>query len=164
MPHSSLAVANEFLRRAKDADTELTQMQLQKLVYLAHGWSLAIKDEPIVQDEFEAWKFGPVIRRLYDALNFYGRRPISSFIIWGQDTPFKDDDGTEAFDEISENEARLIDKVWSVYGKYPAFKLSALTHEPGSPWEQCFVEGKNNVIPDKKIGEYFNSLRAKTAA
>jgi len=88
MPHSSLAIANEFLRRAREIDRSLTQMKLQKLVYIAHGWCLAFSKSPLIEDRIEAWEFGPVIRRLYDATSRYGRSPVSRFIKWGDDTPF----------------------------------------------------------------------------
>ena len=154
MPHSSLAIANEFIRRAEGA-RPLTHMQVQKLVYLAHGWNLAAYDNGLIEDDIEAWEFGPVIRRLYDALRIYGRGPIARLLRWGDDTPFKSDDCEEAFAQLTPEEIGIIDLVWEKYGEFPAFKLSALTHEEGTPWSNAFTQGRNKVIEDASIRDYF---------
>jgi uncharacterized phage-associated protein len=59
--HSPLAIANEFILRAEHAGKQLTHMQLQKLVYLAHGWGLAVTGDPLIEDEFEAGISAPSI-------------------------------------------------------------------------------------------------------
>ena len=56
----------------------LTPIHILKLVYIAHGWSLAIGEHPLIRNEIEAWEYGPVIRSLYDAVKRYGRDPISA--------------------------------------------------------------------------------------
>ena len=84
--HSSLAIANEFLRRAKDDGRELTQMHLQKLVYLAHGWCLAVTGKPLIEEKIQAWDYGPVIKPLYDALKSYGSANIPRLIRWADAT------------------------------------------------------------------------------
>jgi len=155
LPHSSLAIANEFIRRA---ERPLTHMQLQKLVYLAHGWALGAFAAPLIEDDVEAWDFGPVIRRLYDALRYYGRGPITRPIHWGDDTPFRSDDGEEAFAQLSPDQAAVVDLVWNKYGSFPAFKLSALTHQDGTPWTETFSKGRNGVIPQDQIQEHFAGL------
>jgi len=68
MAYSSLEIANAFLSLARENRTPLSQMQLQKLVYLAHGYNLALNGEPLVEDPVEAWYYGTVFRRLWDAL------------------------------------------------------------------------------------------------
>jgi len=158
MPYVSLPLANEFLNRASTAGRSLTQMQLQKLVYLSHGWHLAETETALSAEGFEAWQFGPVNRKLYNALSRYGSRAVSRLIRWGDDTPFMSDDGEDAIEELNASGNDVIDLVWDVYGHYPAFKLSALTHKDGTPWSQTFEAGRNNPIPDVLIREHFREL------
>ena len=159
--HSSLAIANEFLRRAQRANRPMTHMHIQKLVYLAHGWNIAVSRHPLIEDDIEAWEYGPVIRKLYDALRQYGRGPILREIRWGDDTPFPFDDSGEAIAELTSEERAVVDRVWDVYGVFAAFQLSALTHADNSPWHRTYIPGgRNRVINNDLIGDYFADLAA----
>lgn len=158
MAYSSLPLANSFLQRALTTGRSLTQMQLQKLVYLSHGWHLAETGEPLSADKFEAWQFGPVNRKLYNALSRYGSNPVVRLIRWGDDTPFRSDDGIEALDDLDLSAQTVLNTVWEVYGHYPAFKLSALTHQNDTPWSTCFQQGRNTPIPDEMIRDHFRQL------
>jgi uncharacterized phage-associated protein len=134
-------------------------MHLQKLKYLAHGWTLAVTGRPLIEDRFEAWEYGPVVRKLYDALRTYGPSPIRNHLRWGQDTPFTSDDGGPAFERLEPNEERVLDRVWELYGRYEAFQLSALTHAAGSPWQLAFSPEKpNRQIDNEKIADFFSEL------
>jgi uncharacterized phage-associated protein len=62
MPYPAAAIANEFIKVAKRNGVLLTPMKLQKLVYFAHGWYLALLGKPLINEPVEAWKFGPVIQ------------------------------------------------------------------------------------------------------
>jgi uncharacterized phage-associated protein len=55
MPFDSKAVANEFLKLAEQDGVKLSPMKLLKLVYFAHGWHLALKGEPLLNERVEAW-------------------------------------------------------------------------------------------------------------
>jgi uncharacterized phage-associated protein len=46
MPYDPKAIANYFLTLAADHDQTLDPMMIQKSVYFAHGWHLAILDTP----------------------------------------------------------------------------------------------------------------------
>ena len=63
MAHSSEAVANQILTRAGAAG--LDPMKLLKLTYLAQGWSLGLYAEPMIWNDVEAWRYGPVFREIY---------------------------------------------------------------------------------------------------
>src|SRR5687768_4006741 len=78
--HDARNVANEFLRQAKERGTKLTNMELQKLVYIAHGYSLAILDRPLIKQYVEAWRYGPVIPDLYHALRQYRSGDVTELI------------------------------------------------------------------------------------
>jgi uncharacterized phage-associated protein len=158
--HSPLAIANEFIKRAFVEGRKLTPMQLQKLVYLAHGWNLAVTGEPLIEGRFEAWDWGPVNRPLYEALRKFGADPVDRLLHRGEDLPLfgEDNDGPVAIEELVGQERDVINRTWKVYGKYPAFQLSALTHEAGTPWAMVYQKKGNREVSNSAIQEYFVRL------
>lgn len=164
----SAEIANEFIRRAAAEGRALTQMQLQKLVYIAHGWNLAINGEKLTHDDPQAWDYGPVYRDLWQALKAYGRLPVKREIRNGEYLPEMLDDQIAALParaRLSEEERAIIDRVYQNYGGFHAFKLSALTHEPGTPWTQVYAEGSGRFqeITPEQIQEYFSGLARQAA-
>lgn len=79
MSYDSRTIANHFIALAEIEGRTITPMTIQKLVYLAHGWSLGLFDEPLIDDTVEAWEYGPVIPSLYNAFKKYGNNPITQF-------------------------------------------------------------------------------------
>ena len=167
MPANSKAIANEFIERSIRDGRPLTQMQLQKLVYIAHGWMLALFDRPLTLDSPEAWRYGPVYRDLREALKKYGTDRIPELIggygyiedeIHGVDYVYSVPKGI-----LHENESTLIDEIYKDYAKFEAFQLSALTHKEGTPWTKVYDSGKgeNYIIPNSMIKEHFLKLANK---
>lgn len=76
MIYSVLRIAQRFLEIAKSSGKTIDPLKLQKLVYLAHGWNLAFTGQPLVEESFQAWKYGPVSPKLYDKYKKYGGNPI----------------------------------------------------------------------------------------
>jgi uncharacterized phage-associated protein len=163
----SPAIANEFIRRARADGRALTQMQLQKLVYIAHGWNLAINGQPLTCDSPEAWEYGPVYKELRRALRHYGRDVVTKDIKYDDYIPgvFEDDPEQDAEAALSQDERAVIDRVYRDYGKFHAFQLSALTHKRGTPWTTVYDEGagKFDEIPPQMIRDHFVELATKTA-
>lgn len=50
----------------REAGDAITQLKLQKLMYIAQGIHLALYDKPLLKEEIEAWQHGPVVRELYN--------------------------------------------------------------------------------------------------
>lgn len=158
----SPAIANEFIRLAAAENRTLTQMQLQKLVYIANGWNFAINGAPLTVDDPQAWEYGPVYPELRRALRSYGGSPVTRPIKNAEYIPgaFDDDPETEARANLSEDERAVIDRVFRDYGKFHAFQLSALTHRDGTPWTEIYKQGKGKFdeIPAELIRDHFVEL------
>ena len=124
--YDARSVANEFLRKAQESGRTLTNMQLQKLVYIAHGYTLAILHYSLIKQSVEALRYGPVISDLYHALRQYGagvvREPINRI----------------SRETISETDQALIASVLNAYGRFSGTQLSTMTHREGTPWHEVF--------------------------
>ncbi|MEH2444259.1 MAG: type II toxin-antitoxin system antitoxin SocA domain-containing protein [Nostoc sp.] len=57
-----LNVARYFIVRAYEdsIEAEMTNMKVQKLLYYAQNLHLAMYDEPLFEEEIQAWRYGPV--------------------------------------------------------------------------------------------------------
>lgn len=164
-PYDPKAVANYFLDLADRADHPVTPMQLIKLVYIAHGWNLALQKEPLVDEPIEAWKFGPVIASLYHEFKAFGNAPVTE-----KATEFDFDKNEFVTAKLSPNESTraLLQRVWDVYSPLSGTQLSGLTHREGTPWDTVWNKlGKKRlrhaVIPDEMIAKHFLELAEKNA-
>lgn len=75
-PFPAKEIANYFLGIADNNGKPISPMKLLKLVYYAHGWHLALSGNPLIKENVEAWRFGPVVRCLYDEFKIWGNGPI----------------------------------------------------------------------------------------
>jgi uncharacterized phage-associated protein len=147
MNHDSKAVANVFYKLARKDGGWLTNMQVQKLVYIAHGYHLGVLAEPLFRETVYAWQFGPVIPALYDALKIYGADKVKKRLETAT-RPIKSDSP----------EWKVIEVVWAGYGGFTGAELSAMTHKEGSPWAQVWQPGRKLPIPNATIEAYYRAL------
>lgn len=150
--HDSRTIANRFLALAAADGSALTPMQLLKLVYIAHGWSLGLTGRPLIKDTVEAWQYGPVLPRLYESIRHYRGAPVTDSL----PAPL-------ARDELTEDEERFLGDVYRRYGQKDGLELSRLTHAPGSPWSKTYDEAASfgRPIPNDLIRAYYEDLAAK---
>lgn len=153
--YSAVAIANAFLDRAKLDDHGISPMKIQKLIYFAHAWMLALSDQPLIKEPIKAWKFGPVIDTVYHEFKNFGSRDITNYgtqIISGERTPSATTFGgyyeVPLVAEEDKDVNALINRIWELYGDMSAVELSSLTHEPGTPW--------HNTLDEHKEGKYSN--------
>jgi len=155
----SEAVANYFIQKSFDTGIPLSQMKLLKLVYIAHGWHRGLYDSNLINDCVQAWKYGPVIPDLYRKLKHYGRNmidaPIPGFGVAGdEDNPCP-----------HEHTIELLDEVWRVYSGFSPLQLSAITHQPNTPWDITWNGHKGSeyfgaIIPNELIGKHYKEKLA----
>lgn len=158
---NALAVANVFIRLAMEANNPVTQMKLQKLIYFAHGWYLALADEPLVKEEFQAWQYGPVIPSVYHKFKVFGTLGIDrlgeEFCITSCGLELI----TPSISDMTGVVNSLLNRIWTVYGSFSGSQLSEMTHAQGSPWKQMrdkYGDKRDIVIPNNIIKSYFKGF------
>lgn len=149
MTVSSHAIANEFIKLAQAQDKPLTNMQLQKLVFIANGYTLALFDRPLYYHNSHAWQWGPVIPKLYKSLQKYGSGFIKEFLA-SEDTVEDEED------------LDVIKGVWDAYGHYTGIQLSTLTHQKNTPWSITWEKERFSVIPNELIAQHYKGLVEST--
>jgi uncharacterized phage-associated protein len=146
VPVSAQAVANAIIKMAQQEGRAVTNMQVQKHVFLGQGYCLALLGHSLYHQNTHAWQWGPVVPKLYKALQQYGSGMVTS--------PIK------AEDELGEStdEYGVLKGVWEAYRRYSGSQLSALTHRPNSPWSKTWESNRFGVIPTDDIQQYFLGL------
>ncbi|MEA3538886.1 MAG: Panacea domain-containing protein [Pseudomonadota bacterium] len=143
------AIANEFLKL--NGGQPFNQMWLQKLVYIANGWNLAINGEPLTDSRIEAWDGGPVYRTIWNHLRDFGYDLKTMLLKKPNGEPYKAD--------LSPAEKSVIEHVWKRYGGYSGLELSRLTHQEGTPWSNSyFSKGRNAALDESDIKNHFVEL------
>ncbi len=173
--YTAKGVANFFLDLGWKVTSAITPLKIQKLVYISHGWHLAITDGyPLVFDEYaEAWPYGPVFPSLYHEFKVFGYSPITKYAeeVVPQEGAIPDYITGEGYDIVTPNihneeVKELLNQIWDFYRDTSGSTLSQITHKKGSPWEKVWNKhgGKKNAyIPDEDIKIYYQGLMNKDA-
>ena len=151
-PRGARAVANYLIEQAREDGDYLTSMQLLKLVYISHGWNLALYDRPLVREAVEAWDYGPVIADLYHGVKRWGAGPVRERLPGYFASP----------DGFSPKDKGLVSSVLAAYRHLDGLELSNLTHRRGTPWYIVYYEQggqprRHAQIPNHLIKEHFVS-------
>ena len=123
--YNSLEVAWKMLQIAKRKGLSLSNLQLQKLVYIAHGYMLGWQNKALISDNVEAWNYGPVISSVYHGFKHFGDSKIEVDPNVDNIKTNLDSDGLAI---------QVIDGVLNLYGHLDAMHLVNLTHQPDTPW------------------------------
>ena len=118
----------------------LTPLKLQKLLYLAQGWSYVWDKKAAFPDEFEAWQYGPVNESVYKAFKKYGRSEIPEI------------EGRNSLGDCDVQDT--LTAIWDEYGRKTAYELVEITHHQ-EPWKYAYSGGTK--ITNDSIKNFFQS-------
>jgi uncharacterized phage-associated protein len=150
-------IANFLLDWAAARKLEITQITLQKVLYFAHAWFLGRQGRALVDEEFEAWAYGPVLRSIHEQFRQHGDEPISTRAIRLNFATRRNEKVEYSFDEETVN---ALKRIFEFYSQYQPFALVEMSHEPGGPWDQVYRSGRTTaqvgmVISNTAIREHF---------
>lgn len=142
---TAIRVADSLIDLAIDKGSPITNLKLQKLLYYAQAWHLAIYSVELFPDDFEAWVHGPVVPAVFRAFRSSN---------WATLTP----QGTIS---LRHEAIYHLKQVWKVYGKFSAFELERMTHSE-EPWRKARKglapdEPSHEIISKSSIKKYYAS-------
>ncbi len=138
-------IAKYFIASFQKKKKEISNLKLQKLLYYAQAWHLALYGSPLFADSIEAWVHGPVVPSVFREYKRYAWRPI-----------------TENVEAQTTADVKFhLTEVIGVYGEFDATKLERMTHREG-PWKETRGtlspdEPSNRVITQESIKKYFSA-------
>lgn len=121
-------------------------LKLQKLLYLAQGFSFAFYDKELFKDEIEAWVHGPVVPNVYFEYSNFKYNPINT---------------NYEIQDFDEDTLDVLNYVKNNFSKYDSKFLEELTHNQ-EPWMMSREgldpdERSDKTIPKLAIANYFTS-------
>lgn len=127
----------------------ISTWKLQKLCYYAQAWEIAWTENPIFNEEFEAWANGPVCPQLFQA--HQGRYYVC-----------EGDISTGDICNLTEEQKADIDIVLRDYGDMEPYDLRELSHRE-DPWKIArgnLPDGArcSKTISKDSMGVYYGSL------
>lgn len=136
-------LANAFL-----SIESMTHKKLQKLCYYAKAWYLAINDENLVKEQFEAWIHGAVQPTLYQKYRSYGFQLIPMF--------------PGSIETLPEEFLSFSREVYRAYGDLTGDDLERLNHQE-APWVNARGglqpwQSSNTVISEEDMKAYYRGL------
>lgn len=152
---SALIIAEYFIDKSNKEKKSITNKKLQKLLYYAQVWSVVLNEEKLFSERIEAWVHGPAIPTVYRKFKGFEFNPIQR-------------DTTSISFNFSKKQNNLLESIWSIYGKYDAEYLEALTHSE-LPWQEArketsASEPSNNIISLATAKKFYaGKLKSKTS-
>lgn len=155
-------IVNKFYTSEyKEKGYSISNMKLQKILYLVQAYFLVENDRPCFSEKIHAWSFGPVVPAAYHEFKCYGNLPIpeiKSYLI-------PDSDGILGVRRIpyecriSESDKKDIDKIVDIFKDWSAIGLMKYTHTQ-KPWIDAYADGhsQNDVIENEAIADYFTNI------
>lgn len=148
---TALDVANWFIASIdRDAGDSITPLKVQKLIYYAQAWSLALRGEELFTEDMQAWAHGPVAPTVYQEFKDF---------VWNSLPP--PDESPEISDEVDEH----LQSILHAYGTIGAKQLERMTHNE-EPWIRARGDlppeaRSSSIISKDHMAEFYMQLHEK---
>lgn len=122
----------------------LSNRELQKLLYLAQGFHLAQSGEALFQEDFQAWKHGPVNSGIFHKYKQYGYHTIER-------------PKAEVLKPITATTAAFIVALTMSFHAVGQNKLIEYSHAD-TPWAAKYIPDQNVPLSKEDLRNYFRNF------
>jgi len=125
-------LSNNILLRAKREHIKVTPMKLQKLLYYVCTRYVKETGKSPISEQFEVWKYGPVVPSVYSEFKPFKSSPIDRFAKNATgEAKIVDEDANPVLTDC-------INYVWSRLKNFGGIDLAMRTHLKGSGWYAAY--------------------------
>lgn len=135
-------VARLLVLTAAKEDRPISSLQLQKVLYFVQrDWMNEHNGNPLFDDDFVAWQYGPVIKDVYHFYSVYSGMEIKNLVMADSYAGIY---GRKGGDEkiIPADVAEKIVRLAEPYMSMQPWDLVAKSHERGGAWYSVYADGK----------------------
>jgi len=123
----------------------LSNLEMQKIAYIAEMMYLGRTGAPLINEDWQAWDYGPVQPALYHRAKVYGTSPVKDIfdysILCGGE------------------ELRAITDAYNAMRHMSPGAMVAVTHRPGGAWAAHYRAGRRGIsIPKSDIRQEYGTL------
>lgn len=122
----------------------LSNLSLQKMLYLAHMVHIGRHQKPLIHETFEAWDYGPVLPSVYHRAKVFGNAPVRN-VFHG------------AADVIGPEEQETLNEAVQAMKDRSASDLVAITHWENGAWARHYSGAPHEAIPNADIAEEYRA-------
>jgi uncharacterized phage-associated protein len=146
--YSANEIAAWFLGNIdREAGDSITHLKLQKLVYYAQAWSLALREAHLFEEDLQAWAHGPVAESVYQRYKGAGWEALPA---------------PEQVPELSPDVVEHLSSILVTYGDFSAKHLERMTHAE-APWLEARADlpleaRSNSPISKELMGRFYRDL------
>lgn len=127
---------------------QLSNLELQKILYIAEMLSLGETGAPLLSDEFEAWDYGPVLRRVYHHVKGFGAGPVGN--VFHRVAPLPE--GSRGLE--------FLRRAYAMTRALTPGQLVAFTHDDDGAWASVYKPGYSRpILRPSIVAEYVRRTR-----
>lgn len=140
-------LAAHVINRCIDLDKPVSNLKLQKMLYFLDINFLINFDKKLIDEDFEAWQYGPVQKEVYDKYSFFAASSIR----------IRQEPENDLPEEYKNSIINNIDHL----AKIDAWTLVEYSHRDNTPWSKVYRNGAGNhqKIPNELLREYAQNIK-----
>lgn len=141
----ALDLAAHVANRCMDLGMPTTHFKLQKMLYILEVKSLIHSGKSLIDENFEAWEYGPFLRSVYDKYSYMAACEINVRQKTNHELP-------------SDQRNAIINNIDELAGMN-LWELAQISMEPNTPWAKVYEKDAQVKIPNQLIVSYAKALR-----
>lgn len=122
---------------------KVTNLELQKMLYMADMNFVGQTGDRLVDEDFEAWEYGPVLPSVYHECKAFGAKRIPNVFWFAEDI-------------ADSKEAVILERAYEYLRHQTAGQLVENTHWSGGAWAKKYSAGSRGIkiLTQDMIDEY----------